>query len=426
MYIFGETIMELSKEIQNFLLKDAKERFLRYVAFDTKSDETTGTHPSTEKQFKLAKELAKELNDIGFKNVEVDDYCYVYGELPASKGFEKSPAIGLIAHMDTSPAESGKDVEPIIHENYDGSGITYPKNDDLVLKPEESPQLLEYKGMNIITASGDTLLGADDKAGIAEIMAAAAAWKKFPKLEHGPITVCFTPDEEIGQGTTKIDLDRLPKQCYTLDGGEMGELEAECFDAWSATITFKGVSVHPGSAKNLMINAIEIACRFVSQIPEQETPQNTEDREGFYHLYKMEGDCVEAKTVFILRDFDKEQNKIRMDYLEKLADTYKIRYPELKIDLNFKHSYENMNVYLKDHPEIIEKAAEAIKAADLPLKRRSIRGGTDGARLSAKGVPTPNIFAGGLMFHSLKEYLPEKALQKAAEVVIYLGKKWTE
>jgi tripeptide aminopeptidase len=419
--------MDVSDEIKEFLLQDAKDRFLRYVKYDTQSNEETGTFPSTEKQFDLAKVLVKELKELGLQNVILDENCYVYGELPATKGKEKTQAIGLIAHMDTSPAESGKGVEPVIHKKYDGkSPIKYPKNKELILTTEESPELTKFKGMDIITASGDTLLGADDKAGIAAIIAACAAWKKYPELKHGPITVCFTPDEEIGQGTTKIKMDRLPKFCYTFDGGEMGELEIECFDAWKATIHFKGISVHPGYAKNLMVNAIEIACRFVSQIPEAETPQHTENREGFYHLYNLSGDCVNAKATFILRDFDKEKNQERMKYIEKLATAFEQRYPGLKITPKFDHSYENMLIYLQEFPDVIAKARKAIEMTDLPVKETLIRGGTDGARLSARGIPTPNLFAGGLLFHSLKEYIPVQALQKAAEVILYLAVNWLE
>ena len=412
--------------MQNFILEESKKRFLSYIAFDTQSDENTGTFPSTEKQFELGKLLAKELKELGFENVVLDEFCYVYGDLPASKGLEKSEPIGFIAHMDTSPAESGEGVTPVIHKNYDGKPIKYPKNPNLVLTQEDSPELKKFIGMDIITASGDTLLGADDKSGIAGIMGAAAAWQKYPELKHGPIIICFTPDEEIGQGTTKIKMDRLPKYCYTLDGGEMGELEIECFDAWKATINFHGVSVHPGYAKNLMINAIEIASRFVAALPEAETPQHTEKREGFYHLYAMEGDCVKAKTVFILRDFDKKNNEKRMNYLYKLKEAFEERYPGLKIELKFDHSYENMIVYLEKYPEVIAKAAEAIKMTGLNLKETLIRGGTDGARLSAKGIPTPNLFAGGLLFHSLKEYIPVPALQKSAETVIYLATNWAK
>ncbi|MBK5112221.1 MAG: peptidase T [Candidatus Heimdallarchaeota archaeon] len=418
--------MEITKEIQAFLLEEGKNRFLKYVKIDTTSDEGTGTFPSTEKQFDLGKILVNELKELGFENVTLDEFCFVYGDLPASKGYDKAQPIGLLAHMDTSPAESGANIEPIIHEKYDGKPIIYTKNPDITLTMQDSPLLEKFKGMDIITSSGDTLLGADDKAGIAGIMAAAAAWYKYPELKHGPLTVCFTPDEEIGHGTTKINMDRLPKFCYTFDGGEMGELEIECFDAWSATITFNGISVHPGYAKNLMVNAIEIASRFVAQIPEAETPQHRENREGFYHLYKMEGDCVKAKTVFILRDFKKENNQKRMKYLEKLKIAFVERYPGLKINLDFKHSYENMLVYLEEHAEVIQKAAEAIKMADLELHQTLIRGGTDGARLSARGIPTPNLFAGGVLFHSLKEYIPIPALQKSAEVILYLAKNWME
>ena len=396
--------MEITKEIQTLLLEEGKNRFLKYIKIDTTSDESTGTFPSTKKQFDLGKLLVEELNDLGFVKVEIDENCFVYGDFPASKGYEKTQPIGLIAHMDTSPAESGTNVEPVIHEKYDGKPIKYPKNPDITLTIEDSPLLEKFKGMDIITSSGDTLLGADDKAGIAEIMAAAAAWLKYPELKHGPITVCFTPDEEIGQGTTKINMDRLPEFCYTFDGGEMGELEIECFDAWKATITFNGISVHPGYAKNIMVNAIDIASRFVAQIPEDESPQHTENREGFYHLYAMDGNCVKAKTVFILRDFEKKNNEAKMVYLEKLKTAFEERYRGLKIDLEFDHSYENMIVYLEEHPEVIQKAAEAIKMADLELNQTLIRGGTDGARLSARGIPTPNIFAGGVLFHSLKDF----------------------
>jgi tripeptide aminopeptidase len=416
--------LELTKEIQEFLLNDVKERFLRYVTYDTQSDENTGTNPSTDKQFELAKVLVKELKELGLKNVTLDEFCYVYADLPATKGKEKSQAIGLIAHMDTSPAESGKDVKPVIHENYDGSSIKYPKNPELILSSKDSSELDRFIGMDIITSSGDTLLGADDKAGIAVIMAACAAWQKNPEIEHGPITVCFTPDEEIGEGTSNIKMDRLPKFCYTFDGGEMGELEIECFDAWKATLNFKGISVHPGYSKNRMVNAIEIAARYISQIPEGETPQHTEKREGFYHIYNLSGDCVNAKAIFILRDFDKKKNEKRMNYMKALAKAFEERYPGLKIETTFEHSYENMLVYLQKFPDVIDKAKKAIEKTGIPVIETLIRGGTDGARLSARGIPTPNLFTGGILFHSLKEYIPIQGMQKAAETILYLGNNW--
>jgi len=418
--------LEITKELQKFLYEDANKRFLQYIKIDTTSDEKTGTFPSTEIQFELGKLLEKELKELGLQNVVLDEFCYVYGDLPATKAKEKAPGISLLAHMDTSPAVSGNNVEPVIHKNYDGKPIKYPKNPDIELTVKDSPILKEYIGMDIITSSGDTLLGSDDKAGVAGIMAACAAWQKYPELEHGPITVCFTPDEEIGHGTTKINMDRLPDFGYTFDGGEMGELEIECFDAWRATVIFKGISVHPGYSKNLMVNAAEIASRYVAQIPESETPQHTEKREGFYHLTNLSGDCVNAKAVFILRDFKKENNDKRIDYLKSLKVTFEKRYPGVEIEVKTDHSYENMYVYLEEHPEIISKAAEAIKQAGMDLKQTLIRGGTDGARLSARGKPTPNLFAGGLLFHSLKEHIPTLALQKVAETILHLANNWAK
>ncbi|MFX1339918.1 MAG: tripeptide aminopeptidase PepT, partial [Promethearchaeota archaeon] len=254
---------------------------------------------------------------------------------------------------------------------------------------------------------------------------ACAGWKKFPELNHGPITICFTPDEEIGRGTRKIKKKLLPQICYTLDGSEMGQLEIECFDAWGATIKFKGLNVHPGYAKSLMINAIHIASRFLSELPEAESPEHTEEREGFYHLMNLEGNEEEATATLILRDFELKNNQNRMNYLENLKKLYELRYPGLKIELNFLHQYQNMLAFLEKEQKIIDLAKKAIELADLELKIHSIRGGTDGTKLSEKGIPTPNIFAGGLLFHSRKEYIPTLALQKAAEVIIYLAEQWT-
>ncbi len=418
----------ITTEIKDFVLKEAKERFLRYIAIDTTSSEETGTHPSTSKQLDLGKLLEKELLDLGVEDAILDEFGYVYGNLPAKEGFENSPPICFLAHMDTSPAASGTNVTPQIHENYDGSVITFPKDSELTLSTDDSPELKGMIGLDIITASGDTLLGADDKSGIAEIIAAVAAWKKFPELKHGPVTICFTPDEEIGEGTLKIDMERLKhlKYGYTLDGGEIGELETECFDAWKAEFEFVGLSVHPGYAKDKMINAIDVAARFFEQIPEKETPEHTEEREGFYHLYDLKGGAENAKASMIIRDFVEENNHKRMEYLKSLKESFEKRYPGLKIKLEFTHSYQNMIKYLDSFPEGVKKAEEAIIAAGLKVKRTAIRGGTDGARLSAKGLPTPNLFAGGMLFHSRKEYLPTLALQKAAEVIILIAENWTK
>ncbi|MFX1571739.1 MAG: peptidase T [Promethearchaeota archaeon] len=420
--------MALSKEIQEFLLNDALERFLKYVRVWTTSDESSPSFPSTDNQFELGKILVEELMQLGLEDVIQDNLGFVYAYLSPTRGCEQVKPIGLLAHLDTSSAVNGKDVKPVIHENYDGSKIKYAQNKDLGLGMNDSPNLEKYINLDIITSQGDTLLGADDKAGIAEIMAACAAWKKYSELKHGPITICFTPDEETGkQSILKINKKRLQaKICYTLDGGEMGELEYECFDAWLATFKFKGLSVHPGHAKDKIRNAIHIACRFFSELPESESPEHTEEREGFFHLTKLQGNAEEAIARVLIRDFDIKRNQRRMDYVKALKDLYEIRYPGLEIEMNFEHQYENMLRYLEKERNVIELAQKAIEAAGLEIKIHAIRGGTDGSLLSAIGIPTPNIFTGGELFHSRKEYIPTIALQKAAEVLIYLAELWTK
>jgi len=414
----------LSEEIKEFLRKEAMDRFFRYVQIWTTSDEHSQSNPSSKNQFDLGNVLVAELKELNLENIIHDEYGYVYADLPASNGLEKVKTIGLIAHLDTSQAVSGKNVKPVVHKNYDGDAIKFVSNKEIELTVEDSPLLKEYIGLDIITSEGDTLLGADDKAGIAEIMAACAAWKSFPELKHGPIIVCFTPDEEIGKGTLKIDKKRLPEFCYTMDGSEMGQLEFECFDAWKAFITFTGLSVHPGYAKNLMVNAIHIACRFLSEIPEHESPEHTEEREGFYHLGDLRGTVEEAKTILRIRDHNEINNKKRMEFLQKLKEIYEFRYPGLKIELKFEHEYRNMLKFIEKEMIVVELAKEAIKMASLEVKIEAIRGGTDGSKLSEMGITTPNIFSGGLLFHSRKEHIPILALQKAAEVIIYLGQLW--
>jgi len=415
----------LLEEIKKFLLEDSVNRFLKYVQVWTTSDELSQSKPSTENQFELGKILAAELKELNLDHVIHDDYGYIYADLPASSGLENVKRIGLIAHIDTSPAVSGKDVKPVIHKNYGGETIGYASNKNITLTTEDSPILKEYIGLDIITSEGDTLLGADDKAGVAEIMTACAAWQKYSELKHGPITICFTPDEEVGKGTLNINKQRLPEYCYTMDGSEMGELEFECFDAWKATITFTGLSVHPGYAKSLLINATHIACRFLSEVPEQESPENTEDREGFYYVSGLKGSIEEAKTALIIRDYIEVNNERRMSFLKKLKELYEIRYPGLKIDLKFEHQYSNMLRFIEKDKFVVNLAEKAIEMAGLEVKFHSIRGGTDGARLSEMGIPTPNIFSGGSLFHSRKEHIPTLALQKASEVLLHLGKLWT-
>jgi len=418
--------MKISKKIQEFLINDALERFLRYVKIWTTSDIKSPSFPSTQNQIDLGKQLRNELEDLGLEKIIHDKYGYVYADLPPSEGYENVKPIGFIAHLDTSQAVSGKDVKPVLHKDYDGSDIKFSQNEEISLSIGDSPQLGEYIGLDIITSQGDTLLGADNKAGVAEIMATCAGWKKFPELTHGPITICFTPDEEIGRGTRKIKKKLLPNICYTLDGSEMGQLEIECFDAWGASIKFKGLVVHPGYAKNLMINAIHIASRFLSELPEAETPEHTEDKEGFYHLMNLEGNEEEATATLIIRDFELKKNQNRMNYLENLKNLYELRYPGLKIELNFLHQYQNMLTFIEREQKAIDLAKKAIELAGLEVKIHSIRGGTDGAKLSEKGIPTPNIFAGGMLFHSRKEYIPTLALQKASEVIINLAELWTK
>jgi tripeptide aminopeptidase len=419
-------IMELNTKIQEFLLRHSVEKFLEYVKVWTTSDEDSTSFPSTPNQFDLGKLLVNELKEIGLTNITHDEFGYVYGDLPASKGYESIKPIGLIAHLDTSYAVSGKNVEPIIHKSYDGGEISLPKDKDLIIHIKDAPELEDYIGMDLITASGDTLLGADDKAGIAEIITACAAWQEFPELIHGPIMICFTPDEETGRGTQKINKSRLPEICYTMDGSKMGELEFECFDAWLATFKFKGLSVHTGKAKDKMINSINIASRYFSSVPEFETPEHTEDREGFFHLYYLNGNAEESSAKMLIRDHEEINNERRINLLKSLKEYFEERYPGVKIELELTHQYKNMLRYIEKDKRVIEIAAKAIEEAGLEVISNPIRGGTDGARLSEMGIPTPNIFSGGLLFHSKKEFIPTVALQKASEVIINLGYLWTK
>ena len=418
--------MVINQEVKDFIIQDATSRFIRYVQIWTTSDVNSSSLPSTKCQFDLAKLLYNELESLSLKNIVLDENCYVYADIPASPGLEKAKKIGLIAHLDTSEMVSGENVEPVLHEKYDGSPIHFTKQKDISLTSEDSLELNNYIGYDIITSSGDTLLGADDKAGIAEIMTACAVWNRYPQFKHGPIAICFTPDEEIGKGTDNIDKSRLPERCYTLDGSKMGELEIECFDARKAIITFNGISVHPGYAKNLLVNAVQIASRFISDLPEHQTPEHTEEREGFFHLSQLHGTVEKATASILLRDFDSEKNENRKKFLNQLKDLYELRYPGLKIEIEYLYQYKNMLTFLEKQPEVIDLAKKAIEMADLELDMHLIRGGTDGARLSEMGIPTPNLFAGGLLFHSRKEYIPTISMQKACEVIIHLAELWSK
>lgn len=415
----------LQSAVKNYISPRVQERFLAYVRVHTTSDPEATDSPSSACQMELARHLGDELLALGLQTVTVEDNGCVYATLPASPGVV-APPITFCAHMDTSPAVSGEGVAPILHENYDGRSLRFPRDPGLVLSPKESPELLKYMGQTLITASGDTLLGADDKAGVAEIMTALDALIQFPELPRPELRIVFTPDEEIGKGTVNIDPDRLGRYGYTMDGGEMGELEAECFDAWSARLIFDGYNIHPGYAKDKMVNAVAIASRFAASLPEAQTPEHTSDREGFYHLSSLRGDESRAEAKIYLRDFEAAANKDRIKLIKQLAEQFELRYPGLRIELELTQQYRNMRTVLEQHPQVSVLAHEAISRAGLEALERSIRGGTDGANLCFVGMPTPNLFAGGLNFHSRTEWIPVIALQKACEVILHLCLLWSK
>jgi tripeptide aminopeptidase len=417
--------MPLSNDIAQFIRDEALRRFLKYVQIHTTSDEDSGKHPSSARQHELAKLLKGELIELGLKDVEADEFAYVYGRLPATAGAGGN-SVSFIAHLDTSPAVSGEGIKPVLRERYDGGVVRFPDDPELTIDPADCPELKAHVGDTLITASGKTLLGADDKAGIAEIMAGLAALNKFPQLKHPELRICFTPDEEIGEGTAQIHLEKLGKVGYTFDGSIQGELEDECFDACSAKLKFTGLSVHPGMAKDKMINAAAIAARFHAMLPEWATPEHTELREGFFHLTRIGGNEGEAELQYILRDFNRVKNTEKTAVLEKLKDFMQARTPGLKIALEIKEQYHNMKEALDKRPEVVEMARQAIALAGIPLHKSAIRGGTDGAKLSFMGVPTPNVFAGGVLFHSKKEWIGVSSLQKAAEVMLHLCQLWAD
>ena len=415
----------MDSEIRHFLRKEARERFLRYVKINTRSDPESGSHPSTQGQWTLGKLLREELLTLGLAEVELDGFCYVYGTLPAADGF-KGPAVTFCAHMDTSPSEEGCDVVPTLHSEYDGGTIRFPGNEGLVLTPAESPELKQFLGETIITSDGRTLLGADNKAGIAEIMAALSALRAFEGLCHPELRIVFTPDEEIGEGADHIHLRRLGNVGYTVDGGMMGELEQECFDAWEISLIFHGRNIHPGYAKNRMLNAGAIAARFAASLPEHETPEHTSNREGFYHLTKIHGDENRATLKVIIRDFEPAANERRMEWIKQVVRSFEMRYAGLKIELVARDQYNNMLEVLDKYPDVVGRARKAIVAAGLTPRENPIRGGTDGSRFCFMGVPTPNLFSGAMMVHSKSEWIPEVALEKGAEVILHLCRLWAE
>jgi tripeptide aminopeptidase len=403
----------------------AVDRFLRYVAQDTTADPDSGRHPSSPGQLELGAMLAEELRRLGLTSIEHDPRGYVYAVLPGRRS--RCPlSLTFCAHLDTSPAVSGRNVKPVVHRNYNGGPIRFQDDPGLCLTPAESPELQKFVGEDIITAAGQTLLGADDKAGLAAIMTALDALGHFAEWPHPELRIVFTPDEEIGQGTAHIRRDRLGDVAYTIDGGEMGELETECFHALRAVLTLQGMNVHPGYAKNRLVNAVKLAARFVASLPAAEAPEHTEGREGFFHVTTLTGNESGATVEILLRDFDAPGNRRRAEVLQRMCAAFETAYPGLSIDLQVKEQYRNMKEVLDRYPEVRRKAQEAIQAAGMEVITKSIRGGTDGAQLCFLGLPTPNLFAGGLLFHSRKEWLPVIGLVKSTQVILELCRLWAE
>ncbi|MBF1068620.1 MAG: peptidase T [Prevotellaceae bacterium] len=393
-------------------------RFLKYVSFDTQSDEASSSTPSTEKQFRLAEYLVEELRAVGLEEVEMDTQGYVYATLPSNVE-HAVPTIGFIAHIDTSPDASGANVQPRIVQNYDGTDIVLDAEAGIVTAVEKFPELLRHVGEDIIVTDGHTLLGADDKAGIAEIVSAMAYLVQHPEVKHGRVRVAFNPDEEIGRGAHQFDVERFGCEwAYTMDGGEVGELEFENFNAASARIDITGVSVHPGFAKDKMVNAARLATEFVQKMPAAEVPEATTGYEGFFHLTGLSGSVERATLNFIIRDHDRERFEARKAMLRGLVQGMNLKYGYEAIALQLDDTYYNMREKVEPVMHIIDIAREAMEAAGVEPQIKAIRGGTDGAQLSFMGLPCPNVFAGGLNFHGPHEFLPIPNLKKACEVVI--------
>jgi tripeptide aminopeptidase len=398
------------------------DRFLRYVKFDTQSDEETNLTPSTPGQFKFAQVLEKELRELGLEEISLDENGYLMASLPANTDKANVPTIGFIAHLDTSPDMSGHNVKPRIVENYDGNDIVLNEAENIVLSPAQFPEMLNYKGQALIVTDGTTLLGADDKAGIAETISAVVYLQQHPEIKHGKIRIAFNPDEEIGMGAHKFDVERFGADwAYTMDGGELGELEYENFNAAVARVTFKGRNVHPGYAKHKMVNSIRLANQFILMLPRWETPEHTEGYEGFYHLVQIEGDVEKTTLTYIIRDHDRDRFERRKKEMEHLVRKTNSEYPDC-CSIELKDQYYNMREKIEPVMHIIEIAEQAMKDAGVTPKVQPIRGGTDGAQLSFKGLPCPNIFAGGLNFHGRYEFVPIPSMEKARDVIIEIAK----
>ncbi len=402
-------------------MTDLTQRFLKYVKFDTQSDEETNLTPSTPGQMIFAQYLERELHDLGLEDISLDDNGYLMATLPANTS-RRVPTVGFIAHLDTSPDLSGKNVNPRIVKAYDGGDITLNDAKGIVLSPSEFPELLHYVGQDLIVTDGNTLLGADDKAGIAEIVTAVEYLKEHPEIEHGRIRIAFNPDEEIGLGAHKFDVERFAADwAYTMDGGEVGELEYENFNAAVAKVTFRGRNVHPGYAKHKMINSIRIANQFILMLPRWETPEHTEGYEGFYHLIHIDGSVETTTLTYIIRDHDRDRFERRKKELEHLVRKTNNEFPDC-CSIDIKDQYYNMREKIEPVRHIIDIAEEAMRLAGVTPVVVPIRGGTDGAQLSFKGLPCPNIFAGGLNFHGRYEFVPIPSMEAAERTIVEIAK----
>ncbi|WP_047788885.1 peptidase T [Tenacibaculum mesophilum] len=399
------------------------DRFVKYVTIDTESDPNNPAFPSTEKQWNLAKVLEKELKEIGMADVELDENCYLMATLPSNLDYEV-PTIGFVAHIDTSPDFTGANVKPQIHENYDGKDILLNKEENIVLSPDYFEDLLQYKGQTIITTDGTTLLGADDKAGVTEIVSAMEYLIQHPEIKHGKIRICFTPDEEVGKGAHMFDVEKFGAEwAYTMDGSQIGELEYENFNAAGATVTINGKIVHPGYAKGKMINSMLIASEFINALPEDEVPERTTGYEGFFHLHHMEGKVEQTTLSYIIRDHDMDQFNNRKKAMLDLAEVLNAKRGQKLVSVEIKDQYFNMKEKVTPVMHIVDIAEEVMKDMGITPLIKPIRGGTDGSQLSYKGLPCPNIFAGGHNFHGRYEYVPVESIVKASEVIVGIAQK---
>lgn len=396
------------------------DRFIKYAKIDTQSDENCANTPSTQKQFNLAKEVEREMQEMGLQDISLDNKCYLMGTLPANTD-KKVPTIGFVAHFDTSPDMSGENVNPRIVRNYDGSDILLNEKEQIVMRTDDFPELLDHQGEDLIVTDGTTLLGADDKAGIAEIMTAIQYLIDHPEIKHGKIRIGFTPDEEIGRGADHFDVNKFAADwAYTIDGSEVGELEFENFNAASAKITIQGRNVHPGYAKGKMINALHVANELVQMLPVNERPESTQDYEGFFHLIALNGTVDEANLAYIIRDHDREMFEKRKQEMQQAVDFLNVRYNN-RLTLELKDQYYNMREKVEPVKHIVDIASEAMRSVGVGPNIKPIRGGTDGARLSYMGLPCPNIFAGGLNFHGRYEFVPIQSMEKTVKVIVKIA-----